>query len=110
METRNTRFTTIGEAVPVSRSDSMLKFGAVALSLVTFVAMLHPSPLVLPFLSAILVTASIGIASAIAWRHRAEPQTFPDRMALPGLLVFFGFAAAIICDPDQVVQALGWVR
>jgi hypothetical protein len=81
------------------------------LALVLFVAWLHPHALVLPLLSIIITTAGFSGAAAIwlsAQRTAAKARrtSLEDRLLTPGLIVFAGFAAAIMGDPDLALQSL----
>ena len=91
-------------------SDPGIAIAAVALTFVTAIAWLHSHPLVLPMLSVILVTASIVMAGFAAWRHRGTTTPLSDRLHLAGLIIFFGFVAAIIGDPDPAVKSLDAMR
>ncbi len=73
-------------------------------------ALAHPSALLLPLLSALLVSAGFALAAVNWFRFRRTPEVMTDRMTLPGLLVFYGFAAAIFSDPDAVAQSLSHLR
>lgn len=83
-----------------------LGVAAVALTSVTAFALLHPHPLVLPLLSIILVTAALGLSGIVYLRHRGAPGSIVDRLHLAGLMIFFGFAAAMLGDPDPAVKSL----
>jgi hypothetical protein len=66
-------------------------------------------PLRLAAMSALLISAGMG-AAAIAWLTSVPRDG--ARWTLweaAGLLVFLGFAAAIVTDPDEVVSYLGMV-
>ena len=84
------------------------------LTLVTAAALLHPHPLALPLLSAVLVVPGLALAGfAWAWRffHKgkgvpARPGQMSGLIDLSALMVFFGFAAAILGDPDAAVHSL----
>ncbi len=84
-----------------------LGIAAIALGFVTLFALWHPNPLVLAVLSGLLVAAGFVLAGVVALRHRHDPGSIGDRMLLPALIVFFGFAASIFCDADAAAQALG---
>jgi hypothetical protein len=92
------------------QGDGNLHIAMIALALVTLVAFLHPHPLVLPLLSAILIGASAVMAGATWFMGRRQAvKPVADAYFVPGLLVFFSFAAAILSDPDEVVKALGMI-
>ncbi len=91
-------------------SDPGIAIAAVALTFVTAVAWLHSHPLVLPLLSIILVTASVAMAGVVAWRHRGSSTPLTNRLHLAGLVIFFGFVAAIIGDPDPAVKSIDALR
>lgn len=79
---------------------------SVVLGVVTLGALVHPNPLVLGVLGALLVVAGFVMAGLIMLRHRRQSQAMADRLQLPGLLLFFGFLAAALCDADRAVQNL----
>jgi ABC-type xylose transport system permease subunit len=83
---------------------------SIILSLVLLAALAHPNPLLLPILSALFVTVGFGIACGHWLRHRRTPSVMVEKMSLAGLLVFFGFAAAVFSDPDAVAQSLTYLR
>ncbi len=91
-------------------SDPGIAIAAVALTFVTAIAWLHSHPLVLPLLSIILVTASVVMAGVVSWRHRGTATPITERLHLAGLVIFFGFVAAIIGDPDPAVKSIDAVR
>lgn len=91
-------------------SDPGIAIAAVALTFVTAIAWLHSHPLVLPLLSIILVTASVVMAASTAWQYRGSSAPLTDRLHLAGLVVFFGFIAAIIGDPDPAVKTIDAMR
>ncbi|MEQ1611716.1 MAG: hypothetical protein ABL904_03105 [Hyphomicrobiaceae bacterium] len=84
------------------------------LMFVTAAALLHPHPLGLPLLSVALVLVGFALAGVVlAWRFFGRGEGVPARpghlsglIELSALIVFFGFAAAILGDPDAAVQSL----
>lgn len=92
--------------VPGNERGPPLGLPAVALSVVLATALVHPSALVLPTLSVILVIAGIVLAIVTWLRFRQLGDGIADKMTLPGLLVFVGFAAGILSDPDAAVQSM----
>lgn len=93
------------------------KFGLAALSLGGILALAfgHPHLLVLPLLSGFLVSVGFILATIAFARHRgwlgdAGTRSLEDRMILPGMLVFGGFAAGIFADADEVLQVLTLLR
>jgi hypothetical protein len=93
-----------------SQDEPGIGIAAVALSCVTAIAWLHSHPLVLPLLSVILVSASLLMAGAVVLRRRGTAMPLVERLHLAGLVMFFGFAAAIMGDPDLAVKALDGQR
>ncbi len=91
-----------------SDSDQSLLIVGGALTFVTAVTLFHPHPLALPLLSVVLVLAGFALAGcAWAWRFFHKGEDVPARPDhLSGLIVFFGFAAAILGDPNAAVQSL----
>ena len=97
-----------------SDGDQSLLIAGGVMAFVTAAALLHPHPLALPLLSAVLVLVAFALAaSALAWRYFHKGKDVPARpdhmsglIDLSGLIVFFGFAAAILCDPNAAVQSL----
>ncbi len=83
-----------------------LPITAWVLALVTVMALLLPDPLVVMLLSTVLVLAGFLAAGYVALKHRNSAAPLADRMLLPGLIVFFGFAASILGDPDAAVMSL----
>ncbi len=107
------RFATTG-----SDGDHGLLIAGGVLAVVTAVAFLQADPLALPLLSVALVLPGFALAGfVLAWRffHNGETGTaHQEQMSglidLSGLIVFFGFAAAILSDPNAVVQSLQMYR
>jgi hypothetical protein len=104
---RTTTPGTIGNAVPLSasplgRAATMLVVAASLLS-----AAVLPSSLVLPALSIFFVCIGFSVAAGLyLGGHRMQPVRHPA-WDLAGLLVFLGFAAAILTD---VTEALAEVE
>ena len=94
------------DAFSRSNESPALGIPAAALSIVTIAAFLHPNPLVLVALSTILVVAGFGLAAIIALRRNGSPTPIQELLYLPALIVFFGFAATILGDPDAAVMSL----
>lgn len=76
------------------------------LSAAMFGALLHPHPLVIGVLSAILVVAGFLAAAVVLARGKWQLSAAGDRLVLPGLLLMFGFLAAALCDADRAAQHL----
>ena len=70
----------------------------------------HLPPLVLPVVSASLVLAGFLTAAWVAFASKGRNEPVADRFAIPGLLLFFGFAAAMMADLDRVTQILALPR
>lgn len=109
MDTSNVRTNALKDTAD-GQGEPGLAIAAIALSCVTAVALLHPHPLVLPLLSVILVMASLGLSAFVAFQHRHESGSLIDRLHLAGLIMFFGFAAAMMGDPDPAVKSLEALR
>lgn len=82
---------------------------SVVLAVVMLGALVHPNPLVLGVLGALLVVAGFVMAGANMLLHRRQPERLGDRLQLPALLLFFGFVAAALCDADRAVQGLAYL-
>ena len=71
---------------------------------------LLPGPLVLPAVSLILLVAGFGLAAA----NRLVPSPTPARRAkrrdLAALLVFIGFAAAILTDGGDALRVVAEIE
>jgi hypothetical protein len=67
-------------------------------------AVTHAQPFVLPILSVALTTIGFTWAAITALRQRGRGVSLQDNMTGPGLVVFFGFAAAMLSDADQIVK------
>lgn len=83
--------------------------GAV-LTIVTGLALTQSHPLVLMVLSVALVTGGIvaSLVQFLRYRDRGvAPLTY---LGVPSLVLFFGFAAAMLGDPDAAVQSLQRLR
>lgn len=110
MELGQSRLNTLDDVRQGSQNDPGLSIAAIALTSILAFAWLHPHPLVLPLLSIILVAASLA-ASAVIWlRNRGAAGSIVEKLHLPGLILFFGFAAAIMGDPDPAVKSLESLR
>ena len=81
--------------------DTTLKF-AVAVALASF----SPQPLFLPVLSLMLLIIGFWTAGASLWRGEVRDVPRYTRWDEAGLLVFVGFAAAIVCEPMDAVRYL----
>lgn len=106
MKSGELRYETLNDRSHGSEEEPGIGIAAVALTFVTATAWLHSHPLVLPLLSILLVGAAIVIAAFVAWRDRRLATPRSDRFHLAGLVIFFGFAAAIMGDPDPAVRSL----
>lgn len=80
-----------------------------ALAMITVYALTHPHPIVLPLLSVVLVVGGFAAMGLQALFHRGTADVL-GRLKVPGIVVFFGFAAAMLGDPDPAVQSLQQVR
>jgi hypothetical protein len=69
-------------------------------------ALTHSQPLVLPLISAALTVVGFSWAAVITLRRSRREQPLPDRLLWPSLILFFGFAAAMLSDADQLVRHL----
>ena len=67
---------------------------------------MHPSPLVLLALSIILVLGGFTAAAVVAVLYRKTQSLMIDRLQIHGLIVFCGFAAAMLGNPDLAIQSL----
>lgn len=111
---RNVHLGGPGDATRGSDGDQGQLIAGGVLTVVTAAVLLHPHPLALPLLSVVLVLAGFALAAfALTWRffsNREGVAARPDRISglsnLSGLIVFFGFAAAILGNPDAAVQSL----
>ena len=81
--------------------DTALKFVAAVA-----VASFSPLPLFLPVLSMMLLIIGFGTAGSALWRRETRESPLFTRWDEAGLLVFAGFAAAIVCDPIDVLRYL----
>lgn len=79
---------------------------AAALALVTTIAMAHPHPLALPLVSSAFVV--VGLVAALAAAILAYSRKLPaaSRLGVPGLVVMFGFAAALLGEAEPVLEYL----
>ena len=114
MHTSNIHLATRRDVTTRSDGDQSLLIAGGVLAFVTAAALLHPHSLALPLLSAVLVLAGFALAGfALTWRFfrkgkgvPARPDPMSGLIDLSGLIVFFGFAAAILSDPNAAVQSL----
>lgn len=83
-----------------------LSIATIALTSILAFGWFHPHPLVLPLLSIILVAAAFAVSGCIWLRERTSAGSLSEKLHLPALILFFGFAAAIIGDPDPAVKSL----
>lgn len=110
MDTGHLRYDDVNGASRGSEGEPGIGVAAIALCAVTFAAWVNSNPLVLPLLSVILVVAALVVAAVVAWRHRGSGRGLIGRMHLAGLIMFFGFAASIMGDPDLAVKSLDALR
>lgn len=110
MEFGHSRIETLEDVRQGSQNDPGLSIAAIALTSILAFAWLHPHPLVLPLLSIILVAASLVVAGVIWLRNRGKQGSIIEKLHLAGLILFFGFAAAIMGDPDPAVKSLDALR
>ncbi len=114
MHTSNSHLVRRSDVTTGSYGDQSLLIAGGVLTLATAAALLHPHPLALPLLSVVLVVPGFALAGfGLAWRHFHKGKGVPARpghmsglIDLSGLIVFFGFAAAILGDPNAAVQSL----
>jgi uncharacterized membrane protein YkvI len=66
-------------------------------------ALTHSQPLVLPLISAALTVVGFTWSAFITLRRSEQETPLPDRLIWPALILFFGFAAAMLSDADQLV-------
>lgn len=85
--------------------DPSFSVGIVVLSAVLFLGWLHPSPLLLPVLSIALVLIGLAYATVVALIPASKAIRL-ERLQRPALILFFGFAAAMVGDPDPAIQSL----
>lgn len=104
------QFRSWGDRTTSSDGGPSMGMTATALIGVTTLALMHPHPLVLPLLSILLVTAGMIGAGIQAMRYRNTAVPLVDKLKVPGLILFFGFAAAMLGDPDPAVQSLQRLR
>ena len=105
-----TRIDTWREFSTSSDGGPSLGIAGTVLALVTFIALLHPHPLVLPLLSVILTVSGFVFAGIVAWRNRGSALPVLDKLHLPALIIFFGFAAAMLGDVDPAIQSIQKAR
>lgn len=106
MSGSNIRLGSLRDKAHGSDGEHGLGIAAVTLACITLVAYSHPHPIVLPLLSIILVIASLCVAAWVALRNRHSRVDIIERLHLAGLILFFGFAAAIMGDPDLAVKSI----
>jgi hypothetical protein len=90
---------------PLGRWVSIAVVGLVS-CLMVIDALTHSQPLVLPLISAVLTVVGFTWAAIITLRHGRQDTPLPNRMIWPSLMLFFGFAAAMLSDADQLVKYL----
>lgn len=90
-------------------TDISVMIASGALAMVTVYALTHPHPIILPLLSVVLVVGGFAAMALQALLHRGTADVL-GRLKVPGIVVFFGFAAAMLGDPDPAVQSLQQVR
>lgn len=104
------QFRSWGDHTASSDGGPSMGITATALIGVTALALMHPHPLVLPLLSILLVTGGMIAAAIQTMRYRNTAASLIDKLKVPGLILFFGFAAAMLGDPDPAVQSLQKLR
>lgn len=87
-----------------------LGIAAAALTIVTGLALTQSHPLVLMVLSIALVTGGIVASVVQLLRYRNRDLAPLSYLGVPSLVLFFGFAAAMLGDPDAAVQSLQRLR
>jgi hypothetical protein len=78
----------------------------VVLSIANLAALAHPHPLVPAVLSAVLVVAGFVMAAVVLLRKGWAKGSADNGLLLPALVLFSGFAAAILCDADRATATL----
>ncbi len=73
----------------------------VAIAGAAFLALLCPPPLFMPVLSAALVTVGFGIALMSYFGHEQQKLAALTHMDQAGILLFIGFAVALLSDPAE---------
>jgi hypothetical protein len=91
--------------LPFGHMASIAVVGAIS-CLMVIDALTHAQPLVLPLISATLTGIGFTWAAAIALRRRRSEAPLSDRLVWPSLIVFFGLAAAMLSDAEQLVKHL----
>jgi hypothetical protein len=93
---------------PTSPLGRMVSIAVVGLMscLMAIDALTHSRPLVLPLISAALTLVGFTWAAFITLRRGQHETPLPDRLIWPSLILFFGFAAAMLSDADQLVAHL----
>jgi hypothetical protein len=94
-----------GRRVPLRGLTSAAVMALVA-CLLAADSLTHDKPLALPALSVGLTVIGFTWATVVAVRHRRTAGALQDRIMGPGLVVFFGLAAAMLSDADQLVKYL----
>ena len=82
---------------------------AVVLAVANVAAGVHPHPVVPAVLSAVLVVAGFIMATVVIVRKGWAGAAANDALLLPTIVLFSGFAAAILCDADRAVATLAHV-
>jgi hypothetical protein len=87
---------------------SLASLGVIGLvsCLMAIDALTHSKPMVLPAISVVLTVVGFAWAAGVVLRHANTDTPLRDKMTGPGLFVFFGCAAAMLSDADQVARYL----
>lgn len=100
--------------LPATAGDSghraSLGIAALMISLLALDVLTHARPLVMPGLSGLLTVGGFAWAAALMVFRRDAQFPMLDRMTGPALLLFFGFAAAMLSDTDDFVGQLQALR
>jgi uncharacterized membrane protein YkvI len=94
-----------GSSKPLGLMASIAVVGLIS-CLMVIDALTHAQPLVLPLMSAVLTVIGFTWAAIITLRRSRLETPLPDRLVWPSLILFFGFAAAMLSDADQLVRHL----
>ena len=79
---------------------------AIVLAVANLAALVHPHPMVPAVLSAVLVVAGFAMAAMVIARKGWSRAARDDALLLPAVVLFSGFAAAILCDADRAVATM----
>jgi hypothetical protein len=99
------------EHTPTKHSNPLGRMASIAIvslvsCLVLIDALTHSQPLILPLTSAALTIIGFTWAAILTLRHSRHENPLSDRLTWPSLMLFLGFAAAMLSDADRLVQYL----